>query len=218
MIPVQGRPLIDHILEFLERHGLKEIVILTSTEDYPVISNYIGNGQSTNRNFTIRYDVQDRLGTAGALGAASGHLNETFVIYYGDVLLELDLNGMIEFHRRKAAALTIALSKAVPIDYGVARISADGRVSFFKEKPILPEYPISTGIFVAEPSILPYCLPGTDLSSDVIPRLLQDNIPVYGFTIETRHYDIGTFKALEEVRKLRTQASVQMRPHKPPQV
>lgn len=214
MIPVQGRPVIDHILEFLEHHGLREIVILTSTEDYPVISNYIGSGRTVNRNLAIRYDVQDRLGTAGALGAASEHLDETFVIYYGDVLLELDLNSMVEFHRRKAAALTIALSKAVPIDYGVAKISPEGRVSFFKEKPILPEYPVSTGIFVAEPSILAYCLPGTDLSSDVIPRLLQDNIPVYGFTIETRHYDIGTFKALEEVRKMRTQPSMQMRQHK----
>jgi mannose-1-phosphate guanylyltransferase/phosphomannomutase len=199
MIPVGGKLVIDHILKFLARHGLRDLLILTSTEDYPVISNYLGDG--SNRDLEIEYDVRDRLGTAGALGAASSHFSETFVIYYGDVLVDFDLLAEMKFHREHSAALTITLSKEVPIDYGVARLESDGRVSFFKEKPVLPEYPVCTGIFVAEPTILRYCLPGTDLSGDVIPRLLEDNLPVYGFTIESRHYDIGTFKALEDAAR-----------------
>lgn len=208
MIPIGGKPVIDHILDFLARHGLRDLLILTSTEDYPVISNYLGSG--ANRNLQIEYDVRDRVGTAGALRAASQHLTETFVVYYGDVLVDFDLAGEIKFHREHNAVLTITLSKSVPIEYGVARLAANGKVTYFKEKPVLPEYPVSTGIFVAEPTVLRYCLPGTDLSGDVIPRLLQDNLPVYGFTIESRHYDIGTFKALEEVAKLMKQGSVQL--------
>ena len=200
MIPLGGKLVIDHVLEFLARYGVNDLLILSSTSDYPVIRNYLGNG--ANRRLNIEYDVQDRVGTAGALGAAASYLSATFLIYYGDVLVDFDLPSAVDFHRKHEAELTIILSKSVPIDYGVARLSEDGRVTFFKEKPILPEYPISTGIFIAQASVLRYCLPGTDLSKDVIPRLLQDSLPVYGFTIDARHYDIGTFKALEEVREL----------------
>ena len=172
------------------------------------VPNYLGDGSS--RNFEISYDVRDRLGTAGALGAASSHFSETFLVYYGDVLVDFDLLAEIEFHHEHNAALTITLSRAVPIDYGVARIESDGRVAYFKEKPVLPEYPVCTGIFVAEPKILQYCLPGKDLSADVIPRLLEDDLPVYGFTIESRHYDIGTFKALEEAVHFMTRSTPQL--------
>jgi mannose-1-phosphate guanylyltransferase/phosphomannomutase len=109
---------------------------------------------------------------------------------------------MIRFHEERHAVLTIVLSKSVPIDYGVARLSAEGRVTFFKEKPVLPEYPISMGVYIAEPTILSYCKPQTDLSNDVIPQLLQDGLPVYGYLTDRRHYDIGTFKTLEEARNV----------------
>jgi NDP-sugar pyrophosphorylase family protein len=200
LIPLGGKTVIDHILDYLTRFGMREIVVLSSSDDYPALSNHLGNGSG--RGMKITYNVQDRLGTGGALGAASSSLTETFVVYYGDILIDFDLLSEIQFHRDHHAALTITFSNSVPIDYGVARLSTDGRVTFFKEKPVLPEYPICTGVFVAEPTILPYCLPGTDLAADVIPRLLQDNLPVYGFTIEKRHYDIGTFNVLEEVRSI----------------
>jgi mannose-1-phosphate guanylyltransferase/phosphomannomutase len=203
MIPLGGKLVIDHILDFLTRYAVRDVVLLTSTEDYPAISNYLRDGSY--RGMKVEYDVRDRVGTAGALGAASSHFSETFLIYYGDVLLDFDLSAEIKFHKDHNATLTITLSKSVPIEYGVAQMEPDGRVKFFKEKPVLPEYPVSTGIFVAEPSILRYCLPGTDLSSDVIPHLLEDKLPVYGFAIESRHYDIGTFKTLEEVAKLMKQ-------------
>ena len=200
LIPLGGKTVIDHILDYLTGYGMRDMLVLSSSDDYPALSNHLGNGLG--RGLNITYNVQNRLGTGGALGAASSSLTKTFVVYYGDVLVDFDLLSEIKFHRDHHAALTITLSNSVPIDYGVARLSTEGRVTFFKEKPVLPEYPICTGVFIAEPTILSYCLLGTDLSADVIPRLLQDNLPVYGFTIEKRHYDIGTFKVLEEVRNI----------------
>jgi len=200
LIPIGGKPLIDHIIDYLSRHGINEIILLTSSEDHSAISNHLDRGYA--RDVTLSYDVRERIGTAGAIGAASPKLSDTFVIYYGDVLVDFDLRAMATFHKEHQAALTIALSKSVPIEYGVAQLSTDGRVTYFKEKPVLPEYPVSMGVYIAEPTILPYCKPQTDLSNDVIPQLLQDGLPVYGYLTERRHYDIGTFRVLEEVRNL----------------
>jgi len=75
-------------------------------------------------------------------------------------------------------------------------------VTYFEEKPILKEYPVSMGINILEPNTLTYCKPNTDIAQHVIPSLLRDGKPVYAYMTEKRHYDIGTFKSLEEVRQL----------------
>jgi len=58
------------------------------------------------------------------------------------------------------------------------------------------------GILVCEKEMLAYCKPNTDISQQVVPQLLREGKPVYAFLTEKRHYDIGTFKSLEEVREL----------------
>ena len=75
-------------------------------------------------------------------------------------------------------------------------------MTYFEEKPVLKEYPVSMGIDIFEPEILWYCKPNTDIAQHVIPNLLQDGKGVYAYMTEKRHYDIGTFKSLEEVRQL----------------
>jgi len=102
----------------------------------------------------------------------------------------------------KHAACTLAMSTSVPIEYGVARVNGDGRVTYFEEKPVLKEYPVSMGIDVFEPEVLAYCKPNTDIAQHVIPDLLRDGKEVYAYVTRERHYDIGTFKSLEEVRQL----------------
>jgi len=94
------------------------------------------------------------------------------------------------------------MSTAVPIEYGVGRVDTDGRVTFFEEKPVLKEYPVSMGIDVVEREVLSYCKPNTDIAQDVVPRLLGEGKPVYAYLTPKRHYDIGTFKNLEEARRL----------------
>ena len=78
----------------------------------------------------------------------------------------------------------------------------DGRITYFEEKPVLKEYPVSIGIDVFERDVLSYCKPNTDIAQHVIPSLLRDGKGVYAYMTDKRHYDIGTFKSLEEVRQL----------------
>jgi NDP-sugar pyrophosphorylase family protein len=200
LLPIGNRYVIEYIIQYLKHNGIDEIVMLLSENEFELVRNQLGDGGRYG--VKVEYSVAERVGTAGALGEARGLLGERFVVYYGDVLTEMSLKDMISFHIEKKAACTIALSTSVPIEYGVARVGDDGRISYFEEKPVLKEYPVSMGIHVLESEVLSYCKPHTDLAHDVIPRLLTDRKPVYAYLTDRRHYDIGTFKSLEEIRTL----------------
>ena len=81
-------------------------------------------------------------------------------------------------------------------------MDTEGKITYFEEKPVLKEYPVSMGIDILERDVISYCKPHTDLAHDVVPNLLKDGKPVYAYLTDKRHYDIGTFKSLEEVRQL----------------
>lgn len=200
LIPLGSRYVIEYIIDYLKHHGITDLVMLISENESNLLRNHLGDGARFG--VRIEYSVADRIGTAGALEAAGDLLGDNFVVYYGDVLTDMDLKAMIQFHDDRQSVCTIAMSTAVPMDYGIARVNADGRVTFFEEKPVIKEYPVSMGIHVCGSDVLPYCKPNTDLSQDIIPKLLRDGKPVFAYLTEKRHYDIGTFKNLEEVRTL----------------
>jgi mannose-1-phosphate guanylyltransferase/phosphomannomutase len=200
LLPIGSRYVIEYIIEYLKQHGIQEIVMLISQNEYSLLKNHLGDG--ARYGMKLEYSVAERIGTAGALGQARDLLGDRFVVYYGDVLSDMDLSEMIRFHEDRRAVCTIAMSTSVPIEYGVARVGIDGRVTYFEEKPVIKEYPVSMGILVCEKKILSYCKPNTDISQQVIPELLHQREAVFAYLTQKRHYDIGTFKSLEEVRAL----------------
>jgi NDP-sugar pyrophosphorylase family protein len=200
LIPIAGRYVIEHIIDYLKRYGIRDLVMLISENERELLRNHLGTGERYGVN--IEYSVAERIGTAGAVGAAASMLGNSFVVYYGDVLTDMNLKDMIDFHISKKATCTIALSTTVPIEYGVARVAGDGKVTYFEEKPVLSEYPISMGIDIFQKEALAYCKPNADIAHDVIPELLRDQKSVYAYLTPRRHYDIGTFKSLEDVNKI----------------
>jgi mannose-1-phosphate guanylyltransferase/phosphomannomutase len=200
LIPIGSRYVIEYIIEYIKRHGIQDIVMLVSNNELQLLQNHLGDGARFG--VSVEYSTADRIGTAGAVGAAADLLGDSFVVYYGDVLTDMNLSEMIGYHQKKKSACTVAMSTSVPIEYGVGRVGTDGRLTYFEEKPVLKEYPISIGIDILEREVLSYCKPNTDLAHDAIPRLIQEGKPVFAYLTERRHYDIGTFKNLEEVRTL----------------
>jgi NDP-sugar pyrophosphorylase family protein len=200
LIPIAGRFVIEHIIDYLKRYGIRDLVMLISENEYELLQNHLGTGERYG--VRVEYSVAERIGTAGALGVAADMVGDRFVVYYGDVLTDMNLKEMIDYHVSKKAVCTIALSTTVPIEYGVARVAGDGKVTYFEEKPVLSEYPISMGIDIFEKDVLTYCEKNMDIAQDVIPRLLRDRKPVYAYLTQKRHYDIGTFKSLGEVNKI----------------
>jgi NDP-sugar pyrophosphorylase family protein len=200
LIPIGSRYVIEYIIDYLKHHGIRDVVMLVSDNELELLQNHLGDGERFGVN--VEYSTAQRIGTAGAVGAAADLLGETFLVYYGDVLTNMNLSAMIDYHEKKKSVCTIAMSTSVPIEYGVGKVTENGRVTYFEEKPVLKEYPISIGIDIFQKEVLPYCEPNTDLAHDMIPKLIHDDKPVFGYLTNKRHYDIGTFKNLEEVRAL----------------
>jgi mannose-1-phosphate guanylyltransferase/phosphomannomutase len=200
LLPIGNRYVIEYIIEYLKRHGINELVMLVSEGEFELVRNHLDQG--TRYGVKIEYSVAERIGTAGALGVAADLLGDRFLAYYGDVLTDMNLSEMIAFHVAKKSVCTIAMSRSVPIEYGVAQVGDNGRVMYFEEKPILKEYPVSMGIHVLEREVLEYCKANTDLAEHVIPKLVDERKPVYAYVTDRRHYDIGTFKSLEDARAL----------------
>src|SRR5919109_4186923 len=118
MVPLVGRPLMEHILLLCKRHGFEEIVV-TVQFLASVIRNYFGDGSDLG--VDIAYATEETpLGTAGSVKNAEGVLDETFLVISGDALTDIDLEKVTAFHREKGALATVVLSRQPnPLEYGI---------------------------------------------------------------------------------------------------
>src|SRR5437899_154183 len=183
LVPVVGRPIMEHILDLLREHGITEVVV---TLQYlgAEIRNHVGDGSDFG--MSIEYVVEDQpLGTAGSVGNAAHLLDDTFLVISGDALTDIDLGAVVRQHREKGSLATIVLySVPNPLEYGVVVTEPDGAVRRFLEKPSWSEVfsdQANTGIYVVEPRVLEHILPGTacDWSQDVFPAMLRQREPLY---------------------------------------
>jgi NDP-sugar pyrophosphorylase family protein len=206
MLPVQGKPLLEHTLAWLRRYGIVDIAI--NVHHHPeVIAGHFGDGDRFGVRLT--YSREEKLlGTAGAAKRLAAYLNEPFVVVYGDVFTNLDLTRLIALHqqgdsRRPAAALmTLALYRVPnPTQCGLVETAPDGRIVRFVEKPdaaqVFTDLAFS-GVMVCQPAILDQIPPDVsyDYGHDLLPRLLAAGAPLYAQAIAPSEYviDIGTLQ------------------------
>ncbi len=205
MLPVVNIPMMEHIVNKLKRSGIEEIVILLFFKP-EVIQEHFGDGSDWG--VQIAYALPDEdYGTAGAVGFAREHLDTTFMIVSGDLVTDFDFAEIIDFHRRKASKLTIALTPVEdPLQFGVVITDETGRIERFLEKPGWGEVfsdTINTGIYIIEPEIVEY-IPtkgAYDFSKDLFPKLMQEGIDLWGCTIEGYWRDVGNPQSYRDVHK-----------------
>ena len=199
LVPVVGRPCMEHVLRLLRRHGITEVII---TLQYlgASIRNYFGDGAELG--MQLEYVVEDRpLGTAGSVKNAAQLLDETFIVISGDALTDIDLTQAVGFHRDHGARATLVLSRvANPLEYGVVITSVDGQVERFLEKPSWGEVfsdQVNTGIYVIEPEVLAYCPAGepADWSQDVFPEMLRRRDSLWATVGRGYWCDIGSVQS-----------------------
>src|SRR2546425_12938316 len=107
MVPVAGKPCMEHILELVRRHGLTSVVA-TLAYMPQVIRGYFGEG--SHLGVELDYSVEEvPAGTAGSVKLLEHYLDETFVVVSGDALTDMDLSALLRFHRETGAAATLAL-------------------------------------------------------------------------------------------------------------
>ena len=199
LVPVAGRPIMEHILLHLRRHQLRDVV---ATVQYmgASIRNYFGDGSE--QGVALTYSVEDSpLGTAGSVMLARQQLNEPFVVISGDSLTDIDLGAAARFHRERKAIATIVLKPVPnPLEYGVVVVDEGGAVQRFIEKPSWGEVIsdlANTGIYILDPAVFDFFRPGevTDWSGDVFPKLLKEGEHVFGWIADGYWEDVGSHTA-----------------------
>jgi mannose-1-phosphate guanylyltransferase / phosphomannomutase len=195
MVPIVGKPCMEHILELLRGHGFDDVIVTVAFLPQ-AIRGYFGGGDSLG--IDISYSVEESpLGTAGSVRLAADQLDEPFIVISGDALCDLDLRRLVQTHEEKNAAVTIGL-KAVenPLEFGIVVTDDDGRIERFLEKPSWGQVfsdTINTGIYVIDPECLrhiptdrPY-----DFAKELFPLLLEMGRPLYGCVLDGYWQDIG---------------------------
>jgi len=161
MIPLINRPIIEHIIDLLKRHGITDLVLLLYHQP-EVIKKYFGDGSEFGVHITYVTPLED-FGTAGAVKAAARHLDQRFLIISGDLLTDFDLTRVLAFHEEHAAHATITLTSVTdPLQFGVVITDKDERITKFLEKPGWGEVfsdTINTGIYVLELRLGLGCFP-----------------------------------------------------------
>ena len=130
MVPIVGKPCMEHILELLRKHGLEDVIVTVAFMPQ-AIRGYFGDGESLGLN--IEYSVEESpLGTAGSVRLASDRLDETFLVISGDALCDVDLTELIDTHKEKGAAVTIGLKSVEnPLEFGIVVTDEEGRIELF---------------------------------------------------------------------------------------
>ena len=195
MVPIAGKPVMEHILNLLKRHGITEVVV---TVQYLAsnIEDYFGNGSQLGMRITYsREDVP--LGTAGSVKNAEELLTEPFMVISGDALTDFNLSEIIEYHNSKKALATLTLAHVHnPLEFGVIITNEDGHISQFLEKPSWGEVfsdTINTGIYVLDPQIFTYFEKDKpfDFSQELFPYMLKKGDPIYGYVSDGYWCDVG---------------------------
>lgn len=197
LLPFMNRPFLAQVLDHLARHGVEEAICSS-----PYLESVFHGFLESRRDAPPRVrwiTEREPLGTAGAIGGARDHLDQTFLALNGDVLTDLDIGALVERHRDRAARATIALT---PVEdaraFGLVETDDSGRVLAFREKPTdrVPGT-INAGTYVLEPGVLERIPSGemVSIERDTFPGLIERGEPVFGFTDDAYWRDLGTPEA-----------------------
>ncbi len=202
MVPVVGAPLLERTLVWLSGQGVTEAAINLFHRPQ-IIPDYFGESFAGVR---LHYFFEDTLqGTAGGVKAAESALGDApFFVIYGDNLVHADLRRLAVFHSSHSGIGTVALFQHPnPTAAGVVGLSAEGRITRFVEKPPASEVfsdLANAGVYVLDPAIFGFIPPSvpSDFGRDIYPRLLAQNVPLYGTPLGGYLQDTGTPEAYRQ--------------------
>jgi mannose-1-phosphate guanylyltransferase len=196
LVPIRGTPLLALWLRLLEKHGITSVV-LTLHHLHERVIEYL---ESHRTSLAVDVVYESRLlGSAGTVLANRGFVDgeRRFLVLYADVLTNVDLQKLIQFHDSRRVPLTLGVVPTDrPREKGTVAVDGDNRVIEFTEKSEHPRSNLANaGIYVATQELfdyLPACVPANgaiDFGHHVLPRMVP-NLAAY--PIEEFLIDIGT--------------------------
>lgn len=203
LLPIKGKPLLEHLLMFLKKYDVKEVTVSVGYKA-EMIMKHFGNGKE--HGMRIDYIVEkERLGTGGCLNLLKERPIDTFIVMNGDDLTNFNLKDMIYCHKKNGKKATVTLLEVKdPSGYGVVKIK-DGLIEEFVEKPDKEKATsnlISSGFYLFEPDVLKVVEGKTKfmIEKEIFPALVKEKELAY-YKINTPWFDIGTPERYEQAIK-----------------
>jgi mannose-1-phosphate guanylyltransferase len=197
LVPVANRPIMEHILRLLPRHGVQRVI--ANLHWFPdAIRARFGDGSGLGLELTYECE-EELLGTAGGVrNVASFFGGEAFLVLAADALTDIDLTALSAAHEENGGIATLAVKRISNVsEYGVVIAGPDGRIQGFQEKPDPAEALSDMAncmIYVLEPEIFDYFpdQPAVDFALDVFPALLSNDVPFHVHAIDAYWNDVGS--------------------------
>jgi histidinol-phosphate phosphatase family protein len=205
MIPIGGRPLLEHHVALARRHGFDQIIIFGCYRA-DLIEGHFGDGSRWG--VSISYVIeQEPLSTAGAILAGFDSLAENFLVLYGDVLAEVDLQRLWETHLRSQADATLLLHpNDHPFDSDLVEVDAGGWITAFHNRPHPPDQwfqnLVNAGLYAIRKSALrqwagkPRVM---DFGKDLFPTMLRGGGRLRAYNSPEYIKDIGTPERYDKI-------------------
>lgn len=215
MMPVLGKPILEYQINLLKEHEFTDVWLIVN-HLYKHIEEYFGNGE--NFGINIHYFIEPKpLGTVGGVKALERHLKEPFLVLYGDVMMNMDLNRLIQFHHNKSASATLVVHpNDHPYDSDLLDVDGQDKVCAFYAKPhpqnLIYRNLVNAAAYVFNPEVLNYLEAGVkaDFGKDIFPTL-HEKIDVYAYNTPEYLKDMGTPDRLYKVEEAITSGKVAAR-------
>jgi NDP-sugar pyrophosphorylase family protein len=209
LVPVAGRPMIEYALLLLRHYGIREVII-NLHHFGEQIEQRLGDGRGLGLEIAYSQELE-LLDTGGGLLKAKPFLESgTFIVINTDVLIDLNLAEVIDFHRKMQAGVTLVLRPdALADQYGSMDIDISGRICRFLDStgPFEPTGPtrklMFTGVQILEPKVFAYMgkdrqLQKFSTTKQTYPRMLRAGEALYGFCFDGFWQDLGTMERIKD--------------------
>lgn len=209
LVPVKKKPILNHLIELLVRHDIPEIAVLASREHEEDFKRWQKAWSGEIPEVRIEYEDKPE-GTFGGLRRLKEWIGDDhFVVSNGDELKDFDVRGIVDFHRKEGAVVTLALVEVPDArHYGVPVLETGqtrGRVKEYYEKPEQPPSNfVSAGFYVMSPEVFACVDPDQEFvmtEVDVSPKLTKEGKLAAMRMEGGRWYDCGTLERWERAMK-----------------
>jgi glucose-1-phosphate cytidylyltransferase len=185
MMPVCGKPIVARVMEIFAAQGHLDFLVSVGYRK-EIIMDYFAMPRADWRVRVV--DTGPETDTGGRIRGCRHLLHKTFMATYSDGVCDVDLAGLLDFHRSHGGLATVTCVPLVS-QYGTIEFDDAGKVTAFREKPVLRSFWINAGFFVMEPEVFDHWH-GENLERDVLPALQRAGL------LYTYRHD-GVFKSMD---------------------
>ena len=197
LVPVAGRPFIEHPLELLRDHGARRVVLAVG-HCGELIEQALGDGARLGLEIAYAFDGPTLRGTAGAIRGALHLLDERFLVLYGDTFLRVDYRRFAAFHAQHGLPGSMSVLRDSTLVPANCVVEGNLVTAYNKRQPPAGAEWVDYGLLAFEATVFAGDEPA-DLSD--LTAMLAGARQLAAFAVEDRFYEIGTPAALAETER-----------------